>query len=77
MHSQNETIAGLMVYGVTVTLLILVQSFKVRILVDQQEKALRNQGFFVIYRFFEFREVKNQVKNGIKSKICEIAELSK
>lgn len=26
-----------MVYGVTVTLLILVQSFKVRILVDQQK----------------------------------------
>lgn len=36
-----------MVYGVTVTLLILVQSFKVRILVDQQKAQQKCWAFLL------------------------------
>lgn len=37
-----------MVYGVTVTLLILVQSFKVRILVDQQKARQKCWAFLFL-----------------------------
>ncbi len=37
-----------MVYGVTVTLLILVQSFKVRILVDQQKARQKCRAFLFL-----------------------------
>ena len=44
-----------LVYGVMVTLLFLVQSFKVRVLVDQQKKPLRNErlSFFILFRIEE------------------------
>ena len=39
---------ALLVYGVMVTLLFLVQSFKVRVLVDQQETSL----FWEVFLFY-------------------------
>ena len=55
-----------MVYGVTVTLLILVQSFKVRILVDQQKARQKCRAFLLlsikkaseeacVYKVYKFR----------------------
>jgi hypothetical protein len=51
-------LASLLVYGVMVTQLFLVQSFKVRVLVDQH-KASHLRGFFYgIYLWLEIKENK-------------------